>query len=498
MSKVLEALRAHAANRPNELAMQGENARLTWGDVMERVTRLAQTLFPRPGLRCGLLLDNGLGWALVDLAARQAGAVLVPIPLFFSAGQIAHILGTAAVDCLITGQAPVASAVGRGVERDLTAQLGQAASFIQLEPPARAPLPGTTDKITFTSGTTGHPKGVCLAHRSIDRVAGSLMAASKAHAGDRHLALLPLATLLENIAAIDVPILAGAATVLLPLATVGLKGSSRLDPAAMLQAIEHAEATSILTVPQTLMGLVGVVARARAPERLRLVSVRGARLSRSLLLRARQLGLPVREGYGLSEASSVVAFNAPDDDDPGSVGRPLPHVTLDFAPDGEILVRGSIAEGYLGADTELQPRPDAFWPTGDLGHLDHEGRLHLDGRKKSMFVTSFGRNVSPEWVEAQLTASGSLAQAAVFGEARPWNNAVVVPSGFGDPIAEIGKVNERLPDYARVRRWLIADEPFSSMNDMATANGRLRRDQILAHYRTNIDPLYGIEIDNVL
>ncbi|HVT53354.1 MAG TPA: AMP-binding protein [Dongiaceae bacterium] len=498
MSAVLAALARHAAGRPDAVAMIGDGVLLNYAALAARVDTVAATLFPVPGMRCALLLDNGIGWALTDLAARRARAVLVPIPLFFSPQQLRHALATSGVDGIVTDQTARLDQT-LPAPQDVTALLGQPAAFVRLEQANHPRLPGVTDKVTFTSGTTGNPKGVCLSQDSIDRVAQSLLAASGGHAEDRHLALLPLATLLENIAAIDVPILAGATTVLWPLAAVGLKGSSQLDASAMLAAIERAEATSIVTVPQILMGLMGAVARSRPPARLRLVSVGGAPLSRMVLERAKAIGLPVCEGYGLSEASSVVAFNTPGDARPGSVGRPLPHVELTFAQDGEILVKGSIAQGYLGADPGTsQPRPDAFWPTGDLGHLDADGHLHLDGRKKDMFITSFGRNVAPEWVEAELTASGSIAQAAVFGEARPWNAAIIVPSGIGDPIADIGKVNDSLPDYARITRWLIAGEPFTAMNELATPNGRLRRDRIFARYREALQRIYEDETIDVL
>jgi hypothetical protein len=97
-----------------------------------------------------------------------------------------------------------------------------------------------------------------------------------------------------------------------------------------------------------------------------------------------------------------------------------------------------------------------------------------------------------------LTASGSIAQAAVFGEARPWNAAIIVPSGIGDPIADIGKVNDSLPDYARITRWLIAGEPFTAMNELATPNGRLRRDRIFARYREALQRIYEDETIDVL
>jgi long-subunit acyl-CoA synthetase (AMP-forming) len=172
------------------------------------------------------------------------------------------------------------------------------------------------------------------------------------------------------------------------------------------------------------------------------------------------------------------------------VGRPLPHATLRFAPDGEILVAGAVFEGYLGAGHE---RPDTYWPTGDLGYLDDDGYLYIVGRKKNMFITAFGRNVAPEWVERELTAHPAIAQAVVFGEGRPWNAAVLVPRG---PVATglldsaVTTVNRSLPDYARVRRWILADTPFAPQNEQLTATGRPRREAIWARYRERIDRLY--------
>jgi long-chain acyl-CoA synthetase len=218
-----------------------------------------------------------------------------------------------------------------------------------------------------------------------------------------------------------------------------------------------------------------------------------------VLERAARLGVPVYQGYGLSELSSVVAFNGPGADRTGSVGKPLPHVELRFAADGEILVRGAVFEGYIGGGED--PRTsEGFWPTGDIGHLDDDGYLQLDGRKKSMFITAFGRNVAPEWIESELAAGPAIAQAAVFGEARPWNAAILMPRDRTHAAAlqaDVGKVNDSLPDYARVSRWIVADEPFSPMNGMATANGRLRRDAIFAHYRVRLDGLYSGEAVHV-
>ncbi|MDB5947854.1 MAG: AMP-dependent synthetase and ligase, partial [Ramlibacter sp.] len=144
-------------------------------------------------------------------------------------------------------------------------------------------------------------------------------------------------------------------------------------------------------------------------------------------------------------------------------------------------------------DAAPAPRQQDCIATGDLGYLDGDGFLHLTGRKKSSFITSFGRNVAPEWVERELVAHGPIAQAAVFGEARPFNSAVLAVQRTATPQAveeALAEVNRRLPDYARVRAWLPASEPFTPGNGMLTPNGRLRRASIFNTYAARIDALY--------
>ena len=115
-----------------------------------------------------------------------------------------------------------------------------------------------------------------------------------------------------------------------------------------------------------------------------------------------------------------------------------------------------------------------------------------------MFITSYGRNVAPEWVERELNLSPSIAQSALFGEARPWNIALIVPArdsqgniaGSGQIDAAIAEVNASLPDYARVHQWLFAEAPFTPNNGELTANGRLKRDAIWQHYAHTINMQY--------
>lgn len=490
MRRVIDAVRQHAAQTPLQLALQDEERVLTYRSLADAIERLAAQLRAHRPRAIALLGDNGLAWAVADLAALAADIPVVPLPLFFSQTQLAHTLRTAGVDLVLTDQPARIRQALACPDLSATPFYGSLYGMPLPADPDTASLPAGTLKVTFTSGTTGEPKGVCLGREEMETVAESLRQASAAAPGDRHLCLLPLATLLENVGGLYTPLLAGATACLPPLAAVGLHGSSTLDVGRLIGALHAWRASTAILVPQMLQALVAAGRMGVAlPATLRYLAVGGAPVSPHLLEQAHALGLPVYQGYGLSECASVVAANRPDAHRPGSVGKPLPHVGIAFAADGEILVQGPRWRGYLGkghTDTTLVA-------TGDLGYLDDAGYLFLTGRKKHLFITAFGRNVAPEWVEGELVAHPGIAQAALFGEARPFNCAVIVPSpgATHDAIdAALDAANARLPDYARVATWIRADAPFTPAAGLATPNGRLRRDAILRHYADRIDALY--------
>jgi long-chain acyl-CoA synthetase len=499
-SLVVQALARHAEQCPEATALQGADSSLSYAALHARVQHLAGELKAADIRMLGLLADNGIDWAVADLAALAAGIPCVPLPPFFSAQQLAHAIRNSGADVVLTDQPGRMQELLGGQGQPLPLQFTGNLAALRLPVHAdAAAVPAHTAKITYTSGTTGQPKGVCLSREAMETVAQSLCQASAANKADRHLCLLPLSTLLENIGGIYVPLLAGACSCILPLRQVGLQGASALDVNVMLRAMHAQRASSVIMVPQLLHALVAALGTGgAAPATLRFIAVGGAPVSPRLLAAAQQYGLPVFEGYGLSECASVVAVNAPGAIKPGSVGKPLPHVKLRFAGDSEILVGGAVFEGYLGLDE--MPGSDGYWATGDTGYLDTDGYLHLTGRKKNMFITSFGRNVAPEWVERELTIHPVIANAAVFGEAKPWNVALIVPRalpGIADRDAAIAEAvntaNRGLPDYAQVRKWLVADEPFTVDNGLLTSNGRLRRAEIRVRYETALDKLYGEE-----
>jgi long-chain acyl-CoA synthetase len=433
------------------------------GSLDARVARLAKALArARPRARvAGLMADNGVDWVVADLAAERAGVVLVPLPAFFTAAQLEHAVAASGMDGVLGARLAGFEAAG------------EIEGLRWSRRPGKTPeLPRGTSKLTFTSGTTGAPKGVALRSAQQWAVARSIAGVARDLALRRHLCLLPLSVLLENVAGVYAALAAEMQFCVPSLAEVGMRGSSSFDADACLAAIEHWQAESVILLPQMLAALASAVERgAVAPRSLKFAAVGGARVSPALIQRARALGLPAYEGYGLSECASVVALNVPGADRPGSVGRPLPHVRVHIE-EREIVVDGI--------------------RTGDLGRVDEDGYLHIDGRRRNVLITSFGRNVSPEWPEAELLAGGAIAQAAVFGEARARLCALVVPApdATSEAIeAQVRAANQRLPDYARVGAWLRADEPFTPRNGFATANGRARRDALWRAYAERLDAL---------
>lgn len=423
------------------------------------------------------LLDNGPAWVVADAAAAEAGIVHVPLPLFFTPAQMAHALRAAGVDTVLA--APALAAHWPGVPVQALPLAGEAVVMLRL-PAQPVAMPAGTAKVTFTSGTTGAPKGVCLQADALNAVTRGLLQALAPLQLQRHLCALPLAVLLENVAGLAAALAHGARCSVLPLQRLGWSGSSQLDIARFDAVVRDEQPHSLIVLPQMLRAWSAWLQQrgARAPGSLKLVAVGGAAVGLRAIHAARAVGLPAYEGYGLSEGASVQTLNLPGADRPGSVGRALPHAQVRVADDGELLVAGALFAGYLGE----REAPPHWWPTGDLGRIDDDGYVHVSGRKKHVLITAFGRNISPEWVETALRDEPALAQAVVFGDGEPALSAVLWPRRDGLPDAAlhaaVQSANAALPDYARVHRWVRARADFSAESGMATANGRPQRSAI--------------------
>jgi len=466
------------------LVKRGERPALTGRDVvlsgratLEASESLAERLKQGDVGCLALSLDSGPGWVVVDIACRLAGIPLVPVPGFFSGEQVLHVLNTAGVDSVLGDTVGLPETFRLQTEK----LQGQPLYRRARQPVA---LPPDTARVTFTSGTTGTPKGVCLEGSALDRVADSLATVLTDVPIHRHLSILPLAVLLENVAGVYAGLLMGAEIVFAGSRETGLSGSSGFDPQPLIRTLERVRPDSLILLPQMLKALVEVArGSSRLAHRLVFVAVGGARTAPALIQEARTLGFPVYEGYGLSECASVVSLNTPVDDQPGSVGRVLPHLEVRLAKDGEIEVRNEAPVCYAG-DRMARSR---WLSTGDLGAIDETGFLHIHGRKKEVLVTSYGRNVSPEWVESELLAQPGIRQAMVFGDDLPALAALIVPA---DGLTarqidrQVAAANVNLPDYARVRAW-GAVAPFSPALGQLTANGRPRR-PVLQHCHADL------------
>ena len=492
----LDALRQHAAQTPDRVALRGSTTTLSYAELNQQVEELAAMFAAADWKTVAVMLDNCPAWVVIDLAAARAGVTLVPLPAFFTNAQLMHSIADADVETLFTDQPERFSGFASHAQNcnNIAGTQLHCLRAPDSAKPQTSPVPTGTIKITYTSGTTGTPKGVCLNAAAMDSVALSLAQRSQVATDELHLCLLPLATLLENVGGIYVPLLAGATIALPSLKQVGMLGASGVNINALIAALEHYGATRAILLPQLLQGMVErLEACGLTLPQLRFLAVGGAPISKLLLQRAEALGLPLFQGYGLSECCSVVALNSAEHNRPGSVGQPLTHVCLRIDDDGEILVKGSLFSGYLGESTQTKTE---WWPTGDQGYLDEAGYLFITGRKKNMFITSFGRNVAPEWVEQELVLSPSINQAFIYGEARPWNIAVLVTTATDTQVqAAVDAANRRLPDYAQVRYWLRAEAAFSIANDQLTATGRLRRESLWQAYGEGIEASYS-ESDN--
>lgn len=481
--RLLAALDAHA---PNQGRLIGTACTLTTPQLLMAADDLVNLLASRDRRMLAVLADNSPAWVAADLATLLADIVHLPLPTFFNSAQVRHVLANTGADALLTDRP---ESVEEWADDFVPVATWQGLHLLQRNRRPAA-TPAGTWKISFTSGSTGAPKGACLAATGLFDTAAALSEALAEVPLSRHLAVLPLALLLENIAGIYAPLLRGMTIHLPPLASLGWRGMAGMDVATLHAQVHAVRPDSLILVPELLKAWTGHLQAGaqQAPEHLGMVAVGGARCHPQLIASARAHGLPVYEGYGLTECGSVVALNRPGSDRPGSVGRPLSHVAIAFADD-QVHVTNRAFLGYLGAPSAtLSP-----WPTGDLGHLDAAGFLHLTGRERNIIITGYGRNISPEWVEAALTAQPAIAQAVVAGEARPYLTGLLVPvpgTDLGALTNAIAAANAALPDYAQVRRWHIV-QPFTAADGLLTGNGRPRRDAILVRYRADLDLLYS-------
>jgi long-chain acyl-CoA synthetase len=481
----------HNNYAPDATVVSDLGRQYTASELRSRCDRLLDQLALLEISSVGLYASNGIDWLVTDLACQHAGLCILPIPTFFSAAQIKHALTSCQLDALLTDDPEVLTALREIRHETVSKVAGTDLHLVLLrENQTENVMPAATGKITFTSGSTGQPKGVCLSHLQLQMQAATLCSRVDLTA-PRHLCLLPLSTLLENVAGLYAPLMARGEIIIPSQEALGFSGSVLQDQAKLLAVISATRPETLILVPQLLLLLVTAVqAGWQQPDSLKFIAVGGSKVSSKMLATARQLGLPAYEGYGLSECGSVVSLNTPAEDKSGSCGQALQHLQLSF-DHGEVCVSGNAMLGYVNEPASWN---QGLIRTGDLGHLDEAGFLHIDGRKKNLLISSFGRNISPEWVESELLANPALVEAVVVGDARPYCSALLTSR---DPAMSesslqpwIDQVNDKLPDYARIQRWRLLPGSLARQPGLLTENGRPRRAVINVVFAKEIEALY--------
>lgn len=490
-SLLVARLDAMARERPAAIALDDGNGVTVAYAELPALVRRAAVDWAATGARVGgLLAHNGLDSVVAWLGAIAAGIAVVPLPPFFSAAQLDAVAARAGIDVIVTDDPKRVTGFQHVSTR--TRDVVGLHAFVRVDRSAALKTFPNTHLITFTSGTTASPKGVLLSDRSLLAVAESLARRTTLDTGRRHLCVMPFSVLLESVGGVLRSLVCGATAVVPDLPSIGMRSICDVDGPRLARAMHRLGATDAILVPESLRILLDAFEREPAPQRLRFLGVGGAPVPREAHHKAAALGVPVFEGYGLTEAASVVALNSAGCARIGSVGKPLAHVTLKIDEHGELLVRGAILNGYVGAPDPFTP--DGFLKTGDLAELDDDGFLWLRGRIGEFGITSFARNIQPSWIEELLTRSPRISQAAALIESRRFPVAVLVSDASpAELAADVAAANAELPAYARIETYVVTSEPFSTHNGQWNAFGKLNRGAIERAYRDRLDARTAVE-----
>jgi long-chain acyl-CoA synthetase len=526
-------------------------------EAAERVAALAQGLLARGvrhGDRVAILSRTRLEWILLDWAVMSIGAVVVGLYPTSSAKECEYILGHCEAVLAFTedeeqtrklvsirGTLPTLREI---IPFDWLEKLesdGRLARHLQREPVAEDDLA----TLIYTSGTTGPPKGCMLTHRNLVTAAMCVVEGMN-QPGDTVLLFLPLAHSYGRLAhqaatyrGATVALVADVARVPEALATVRptilpavprvyekihantlgeIERAGGLRRKIGLWALGVGGRTSrarregkpvggVLAAQQRLADrLVFAKVRERLGGRLRIGVSGAAPLSPEVMEFFHALGVPVIEGYGLTETASSATVNEPVDFRIGTVGRPVEDAEIRLAEDGEILIRSdSVFAGYYKEPeaTTAVLTNDGWLCTGDVGEIDDEGFLRITDRKKDLIITAGGKNIAPQNLENALKASRFVSQALVVGDRRPYvtalvtlDDAEVAPSGR-DPqelVQEIvDEVNRDRTRVEQIKRFVVLPRDFSQEEGEVTPTLKLRRRVIHEHFADEIERLYAAE-----
>jgi long-chain acyl-CoA synthetase len=558
---------------------------LSSDELMARVRRVAlalDALGVGAGDRVAMLAESGPLWTISDFGILSTGAVNVPIYPTQPPPQVEYILRESGPKVIFVSTKRQIRRIGHVLEAfpDLrvvtfepvegyehVAALEATGAEIERARPERYDElrsgVGSEDvaSIIYTSGTTGEPKGAVLTHRNI--VFDAISAAEVIDPGpaDTALSFLPLSHIFERTVVylgihrgVTIAFAESLETVAANLLEVQptlmtavprffekvyekiLKARQKLTPTkqrifdwalpvgrAWAEARDRGRVSPILSVKHAIADrLVFAKWREVVGERLERFVSGGAPLSRELAYTFWGAGIPILEGYGLTETSPVIAVNGMRANRVGTVGRPIPGVEVEIAPDGEILTRGpNVFKGYFNKPEETAAvlGEDGWLRTGDVGYLDADGFLTITDRKKDLIKTSAGKYVPPQPIENLLRMSELVDQAVLVGNGRKHVTALVVPnrerllewareqgleSDDYDALvedarvveavrAEVARLTPHLADYERIKGVALVPTEFTIEGGELTPTLKIRRRFVEEKYRAKIDALYRHE-----
>ncbi|MDQ3347928.1 MAG: long-chain fatty acid--CoA ligase [Acidobacteriota bacterium] len=445
--------------------------------------------------------------------------------------------------------------VARRGHARMTGEWGAGRTFREA---ARQVAPGDLATIIYTSGTTGEPKGVMLTHGNLvaNLEAGSEVLALSQE--DVALSFLPLSHSFERMvsyiylyagvtivfaesmetigrdsATVRPTVVTGVPRVYEKMQTRIVTAGEAASPAkaaifrwAVKAGVAKARARLTGRTPGPIVSAKAAVAdrlvfstiRQRLGGRIRFFVSGSAPLGVSVLEFFHGIGLPIVEGYGLTETAPILTVNPTNAPRVGTVGRPLPNVELRIADDGEILARGpNVMTGYYNKpEATAEVMKDGWFATGDIGTLDAEGYLRITDRKKDILVTSGGKNIAPQPIEDVLRRSPLVAEAVVLGDRRRYVAALLVPEftalerrleGLGRPPAPrdelvtrpdvvalyqeiVDGLNRDLSPYERVKRMALLPSEFSVGTGELTPTLKVKRRVVEERWRAQIEALY--------
>jgi len=487
-SAILKKILQNSSNCPNKTAVKFQEKKITYKNLKIGINDCKNFIQTHNINISGLDIENSPQWICFDLALLDLEITNIPIPFFFSSNQKNHLIADSKLNFIITDKPEEYLEKGYLIESNFNL-FGKALFLIKIREDG---LNIGVSKITYTSGTTGNPKGVCLTEENLSNTVISIVESLDIDSNDVHFSSLPFSVLLENIAGVYLPLIIGAQIFIPPRNLLDF-GSPSVDYQSIVLMMNEARATTTIFVPQQFYLFVNAAKKNNALDTMRYIAVGGASVSKLYLSLAEKLNIPVFQGYGMSESASVISINNTTNNKLGTVGKPLSHIDIKIDTDGEILIKGNLFKGYLNSD-QLIVDKNGYFKTGDIGEFDNNGYLSIIGRKKNVFVNSYGRNISPEWIEEQLSSFPEILQSAVFGESQSSCSAVIYSNQFNKIDSIIEQINLSLPDYARIQKWIKAKEPFLMENKQLRPSGVVDRSVIWHLYKGK---LFNYELGNI-